>query len=188
MADQIENLKQGDEAAFKNMVDTCKDMVYNTAIGILQQAEDAEDVTQEVFMQAYESISSFKGDARLSTWLYRITITKSLDHLRKKSRKKRWGKLTSLFGLQQEPLIEVPDFHHPGVVLANKERSVLLFRAIARLPENQKVAFVLHKLEGLSAKDIAAVMEISLASVEGLMHRAKAGLREQLEGYYKEGE
>lgn len=168
------------------MVHTCKDMVYNTAIGILQNPEDAEDVTQEVFMQAYESISSFKGEALLSTWLYRITVTKSLDHLKKKNRKKRWAKITSLFGAGGETLVESADFHHPGVTLANKERSVLLFKALARLPENQKAVFVLHKLEGLSAKDIAAVMDISLASVEGLMHRAKAGLRSQLEKYYRE--
>ncbi|UYQ94361.1 RNA polymerase sigma factor [Chitinophaga horti] len=185
MTGLIENLKQGDAAAFKNVVDTCKDMVYNTAIGILQNAQDAEDVTQEVFMQAFESISSFKGDAQVSTWLYRIAVTKSLDHLRKKNRKKRWAKITSLFGLNDEPLVEPADFHHPGVALANKERSALLFGAMARLPENQKAVFVLHKLEGLSAKEIAAVLEISLASVEGLMHRAKANLREQLEKYYR---
>ncbi|MCK7556418.1 RNA polymerase sigma factor [Chitinophaga sedimenti] len=185
MAGLIDNLKQGDASAFSNMVNTCKDMVYNTAIGILQQAEDAEDVTQEVFIQAYESMSSFKGESSVSTWLYRITVTKSLDHLRRKTRKKRWAKITSLFGLQDAPVPEPADFEHPGVTLANKERSTLLFRAVARLPENQKAVFVLHKLEGLPAKEIAAVMDISLASVEGLMHRAKANLREQLEKYYK---
>ena len=84
----IEQLKQGDEAAFKTIVETWQNMVYNTAIGIVQNAEDAEDITQEVFMQVYQSISSFKGDSKFSTWLYRIAITKSLDHERRKKERK----------------------------------------------------------------------------------------------------
>ena len=94
----IEQLKQGDEAAFKTIVDTWQNMVYNTAVGIVQNAEDAEDITQEVFVQVYQSISSFKGDSKFSTWLYRITITKSLDHERRKKRKKRFAFVKSLFG------------------------------------------------------------------------------------------
>ena len=85
----IEQLKQKDEAAFKAVVETWQDMVFNTAIGIVQSAEDAEDVAQEVFVQVYESINTFKGDSKFSTWLYRITITKAMDHIRRKKRKKR---------------------------------------------------------------------------------------------------
>lgn len=159
-------------------------MVYNTALGILQNTADAEDVAQEVFMQVHESIGTFKGEAQISTWLYRITVTKCLDHLRKKNRKKRWGKVYSLFGQQNELIIDPPDFNHPGVALANKERADLLFRAVARLPDSQKAAFVLHKLEGLSSKEIAGVMDASVSAVEGLLHRAKQNLRQQLEDYY----
>ncbi|HUM65823.1 MAG TPA: sigma-70 family RNA polymerase sigma factor [Chitinophagaceae bacterium] len=93
----IEKLKQGDESAFKTIVETWQNMVYNTAIGIVQNAEDAEDITQEVFVQVYQSISSFKGDSKFSTWLYRITVTKSLDHERRKKRKKRFAFVCSLF-------------------------------------------------------------------------------------------
>jgi len=85
----IEKLKQGDETAFRQIVESWQSMVYNTAIGILQNAEDAEDVAQEVFVQVFESIGSFKAEAKFSTWLYRITVSKALDHLRKKKRKKR---------------------------------------------------------------------------------------------------
>lgn len=159
-------------------------MVYNTALGILQNTADAEDVAQEVFMQVFESIGTFKGDAQISTWLYRITVTKCLDHLRKKSRKKRWAKVYSLFGQQNELIIDPPDFHHPGVALANKERADMLFKAIARLPDSQKAAFVLHKLEGLSSKEIAGILDASVSAVEGLLHRAKQNLKQQLEDYY----
>ncbi|MGX5820627.1 RNA polymerase sigma factor [Chitinophaga lutea] len=186
MTDIIAQLKQGSEAAFRELVGQWQGMVYNTALGILQNPSDAEDVAQEVFMQAYESIGSFKGESQLSTWLYRITVTKCLDHLRRKSRKKRWAKVYSLFGAQNELLIDPPDFHHPGIQLADKERAALLFKAIGRLPDSQKAAFVLHKLEGLSAKEIAAALETSVSAVEGLLHRARQHLRDDLEDYYRE--
>lgn len=188
MTDIIAQLKQGSEAAFKDLVGQWQGMVYNTALGILQNAADAEDVAQEVFMQAFESIGSFKGESQISTWLYRITVTKCLDHLRKKTRKKRWGKVYSLFGPQHELIIDPPDFHHPGVQLADKERAGLLFKAIAQLPESQKVAFVLQKMEGLSSREIAGVLDASVSAVEGLLHRAKQNLRDQLEDYYRNEE
>src|SRR5690349_13042768 len=84
----VERLKQGDEAAFRMIVETWQDMVFNTALGIVQNEADAEDIAQEVFVQVYQSVGSFKGDSKFSTWMYRITITKSLDHERRKKRKK----------------------------------------------------------------------------------------------------
>ena len=78
----IEQLKQGNEAAFKTIVQAWQDMVYNTALGIIQNTEDAEDIAQEVFVQVYESVHTFKGEAKFSTWLYKITVTKTMDHIR----------------------------------------------------------------------------------------------------------
>ena len=184
----IEQLKQGDEAAFKTIVDTWQDMVYNTAIGIVQNAEDAEDIAQEVFVQVYQSVSSFKGDSKFSTWLYRITVTKSLDHQRRKKRKKRFAFVRSLFGEDNEVVIHPPDFHHPGVALDKKEDAATLFGAINLLPEHQRVAFTLHKLEGLSYQEVSEVMKTTVSSVESLMHRAKTNLKKSLAGYYKEKE
>lgn len=181
----IEKLKQGDEAAFKEVVETWQNMVYNTALGILQNAQDAEDVAQEAFVQAFESIRTFKAESKFSTWLYRITVSKALDHLRRKKRKKRFAYLQNLFGPGSEAIAEKPDFHHPGVALDNKERAAVLFKAINQLPENQKIAFTLHKLEGLSYHEISEVMKTSLSSVESLMHRAKTNLRKWLEKYYE---
>src|SRR6185436_19001059 len=165
-----------------------KDMVYNTAIGILQNEEDAEDVAQEVFVQVFESVGSFKAEAKFSTWLYRITVSKALDHLRKKKRKKRFAYIQSIFGANNETLIEKPDFHHPGVTLDNKERATMLFNAIARLPENQKIAFTLHKVEGLSYQEISDIMKTTVSSVESLMHRAKNNLKKILQDHYQNKE
>jgi RNA polymerase sigma factor (sigma-70 family) len=177
----IQGLRNGDEAAFKILVDTHQDRVYNTAIGIVQNAEDAEDVAQEVFIQVYRSIHSFKGESKLSTWLYRIATTRSLDLLRSRKSKKRFGLIQRLFGDGAEPLYEIPDFNHPGIALDKKENSAKLFKAISQLPENQKVAFTLHKLEDLSYQEVSDVMKTSVAAVESLMHRAKQNLRKMLE-------
>ncbi len=183
----IEQLKRGDEAAFKTIVETWQNMVYNTAIGIVQNAEDAEDITQEVFVQVHQSVSSFKGDSKFSTWLYRIAITKSLDHERRKKRKKRFAFVRSLFGAENEESLHPPDFNHPGVALDKKEDAATLFKSISKLPENQRIAFTLHKMEGLSYQEVSEVMKTTLSSVESLMHRAKSNLRKSLEDYYKDG-
>ena len=180
----INQLKQGDESAFKKIVEASQGLVYNTAIGIVQNAEDAEDVAQEVFIQVYESIQSFKGDSKFSTWLYRITITKAMDHLRRKKRKKRFAYIQSLFGVNNEIIHDPPDFHHPGVSLDNKERAAVLFKAIEKLPPNQKIAFTLHKLEGLSYQEVSEVMKTTVSSVESLIHRARKNLKNILQNYY----
>jgi RNA polymerase sigma factor (sigma-70 family) len=99
----IDGLRRGDEMAFKELVTVYQDRIYNTCIGIVQNAEDAEDVTQEVFIQVYRSIDNFKGESKLSTWLYRIATTRSLDLLRSRKSKKRFGLIQRLFGDGAEP-------------------------------------------------------------------------------------
>src|SRR6185295_1652431 len=173
---------------FKIIVETWQDIVFNTALGIVQNAEDAEDIAQEVFVQVYQSVNSFKGDSKFSTWVYRITVTKSLDHERRKKRKKRFAFVKSLFGEENQVTVHPPDFNHPGVVMDKKEDAATLFAAVNQLPENQRIAFTLHKVEGLSYQEVSEVMKTTVSSVESLMHRAKTNLRKTLENYYRENE
>ncbi|MBK6936576.1 MAG: RNA polymerase sigma factor [Chitinophagaceae bacterium] len=180
----IRKIKEERRRAFKYLVDTYRGKVYNTALGIVQNSEDAEDVAQEVFIQVYRGIGNFKGEAKLSTWLYRIATTRALDLLRSRKSKKRAAFIQRLFGEGNEPVYEIPDFHHPGVALDKKENATKLFKAIAQLPENQKVAFTLSKLEDLSYQEVSDVMKTSVPAVESLLHRAKQNLKKILE---KEG-
>jgi RNA polymerase sigma-70 factor (ECF subfamily) len=90
-----------------------------------------------------------------------------------------------LFGDESQVVIHPPDFHHPGVALDKKEDATRLLHAINQLPENQRVAFTLHKLEGLSYQEVSEVMKTTVSSVESLMHRAKTNLKKNLEDYYK---
>ena len=180
----IEKLKQGDQGAFSEIVETRKGMVYNTVLGLLQHPEDAEDVTQEVFIKVFESVRQFKGESAFSTWLYRIAVTTALEFLRKKKRKKRFAFITSLFGEGDTPVTDPPDFVHPGVLLDRRENARVLFKAIQKLPENQRIAFSLHKVEGLSYQEVADVMETTVSAVESLIHRARQNLRKSLENFY----
>ncbi|MCR9064631.1 MAG: RNA polymerase sigma factor [Cytophagales bacterium] len=182
----ITQLKQGDETAFRQLVEQYQSLVFNTILSMVQNAQDADDLSQEVFIEVYRSIASFREDAKISTWLYRIASNKSLEYIRKKKTKKRFAFVKSLFTSDDEPDIQPSDFVHPGVELENKERAEVLFRAIAKLSDNQRLAYTLHNIEDLSYKEIAEVMQVSLSSVESLLFRAKQNLRKLLEEFYKE--
>ncbi|MEO6837065.1 MAG: RNA polymerase sigma factor [Ginsengibacter sp.] len=177
-------LKRKDREAFKIIVETWQDMVYNTAVGLLQNAEDAEDTAQEVFMQVYDSITTFKEESKFSTWLYRITVSKSLDLIRKKKRKKRFAFIQSLYEKNDDLMIDPPDFFHPGVNLENKENAAILFKGIEKLPINQKTAFTLNKIENLSYHEIGDIMNLSDSAVDALLQRAKKNLQVSLKEYY----
>ncbi|HXP50147.1 MAG TPA: RNA polymerase sigma factor [Bacteroidia bacterium] len=185
----IIGLKKGDTTAYNELVKLFSDKVFNTSVSILQNSEDAEDITQEVFIEIFKSIHGFKGESKLSTWIYRITVIKAFEFLRKKKRKKRFAIVQSLFGIESVlPETDVPHFYHPGVQLENKERSAILFTAIDQLAENQKTAFILHKIEGLSYAEVADVMKTSVPSVESLLFRAKQNLQKLLANYYNKNE
>ena len=180
----ISLLKKKDRQAFKEIVEAWQEMVYNTSIGFLQNDEDAEDVAQEVFIQVFESVSSFKEESKLSTWIYRITVSKCLDHLRKKKRKKRFAFIQSLYGKDDHLMIDPPDFFHPGINAENRENASVLFRAISQLSENQKTAFVLNKIENLSYREIGEIMNSSESAIDSLLQRAKKNLQITLKEYY----
>lgn len=183
--DLINLVKQKDRNAFKTLVEAWQDMVFNTAVGILQNEEDAEDVAQEVFMQVFESIETFKEESKLSTWIYRITVSKAMDHIRKKRTKKRFAFLKSLFKDDGLEMIEPPDFIHPGVKLENKENAQALFKAMDKLPPNQKTAFVLNKMESLSYAEVGDILELSSSAVDSLLQRARQNLKKELRTHFE---
>jgi RNA polymerase sigma-70 factor (ECF subfamily) len=189
-AELIHKLEAKDEAAFKLLVETHKNQVYNTCLGFLRNPHDAEDVSQEVFIQVFDSIGDFREEASLSTWVYRIAVTKSLELIRYRKRKKRSGFFKALNGMFNgvEEETDESEYMHPGIRLENKERAAVLYQEIERLPERQRIAFTLQKVEELSYKEVAQVMELSIPAVESLLHRAKENLKKQLTDYYQQNE
>lgn len=174
----IEDLKRGDPKALESLFLIYKDRVFNTAISYIQNIQDAEELTQDVFVEVFSSAGKFKGDSALATWIYRITINKCLDKIKYQKRRKRFAVLTSIFKPDSPELaIDTPDFIHPGIEIELKERSQLLFKTLNELPENQKTAFILSKIELLSQKEISEIMKTSVSSVESLIFRAKQNLK-----------
>jgi RNA polymerase sigma-70 factor (ECF subfamily) len=182
---KVELLKAGDESAFRQLVENYQDRVFNTCLGFVRNNQDADDLAQEVFIEIFRSVSSFRGDSKLSTWIYRIAVTKSLEFIRSNKRQKRFAILRSIFQSGDPAFLDIPSFEHPGVIAENRERSRILFQAIDLLPDSQKTAFTLHKIEGLSYDEIGDIMGKSLSSVESLMHRARINLQKKLSNYYQ---
>jgi len=99
-----------------------KKLVYNLALQYVQNIEDVEEITQDVFLSVYQHIDGFREEAKISTWIYRITINKALDLINKRKRKKRFVLITSLFNMNDIKLkYELINFNHLGVLLENKE-------------------------------------------------------------------
>ena len=171
---------------FESIVKHNQEKVRNICFRYVNNVDDADDIAQEVFVQVYESLSHFREEAELSTWIYRIAVNKSLDFIRSNSRKKRFAQLTSLFKSgEDEQIVEIPSYKTPENELENKERKEVLDWALNNLPENQKSAMVLSKYEGFSNKEIAKIMDLSVSAVEALMHRAKKNLQNDLHNYFE---
>ena len=182
----VNNIKNKDLNSFKVLVDEYQKKVLNTCNRFVNNREDAEDLTQEVFIEVYRSISGFRGDSKLSTWIYRIAVTKSLDFLRKRKRKKRFGIMKSISSeerLREE--LKATDISNPGTQAENQDRIKILNEALEKLPENQRVAFTLSKYDELSYQEIAEILETTISAVESLIHRAKNNLKKRLHNYYE---
>ncbi|MCK8479471.1 RNA polymerase sigma factor [Psychroserpens algicola] len=183
----IEELKLKSPMAYSQLLDDYQQKVFSTCISFVPNKEDAEDIAQDVFIEVFNSISKFKGDSKLSTWIYRITTNKCLEFIRKRNTKKRFAFLQSITGntIPMDKTNYFTEINHPGILLEHKELNETLFKAINNLPENQSVVFTLHKIDGKSYQEISEITQRSLSSVESIMFRAKKNLQSILENFYK---
>ena len=167
----IQSILSGNQQDFKLLIKKYEANVFRTAIGFLHNKQDAEDITQDVFIKVYQSLSSFNGKAAFSTWLYRITVNSSLNFLRKKKRRGFWVALSEL--------IQIPSKDKPGEIVLTEK--AIIQQAIDDLPDKQRKAFVLSRYEELPHIQIAEIMKITEGAVEQLLHRAKINLKKVLE-------
>jgi RNA polymerase sigma-70 factor (ECF subfamily) len=175
-------LLAGDPAAIRSLVDQYQPLVLRTARGFVRNTEDARDIAQEVFIDILTNLPRFRGKSGLSTWIYRITVNRSLNYLR--SHKRRTGRLDyssndgdSAWGTMNH---SDPGQKNPAELLEQKERSKILHDAIQSLPEKQQVAFTLAEYDDLSYKEIAEIMQLSISSIESLLFRARRNLQKKL--------
>lgn len=181
----IDKILEGDQLAFKELVEKYQTMIINTCIGFLHDKQDAEDIAQEVFVEVFYSLGKFRKEAKLSTWLYRIAVNKSLNFLRSNKRRKWIQRFEDAMGIGRPGQTEPIETRHPGVEMETNEEAAMLHVTINSLSENQRIAFTLNKYEDLSYSEIADVMGVSVSSVESLIHRAKINLQQKLMNYYK---
>ncbi|MEM6261420.1 MAG: RNA polymerase sigma factor [Bacteroidota bacterium] len=168
-------------SAFKDIYRNHSDMVYNLCLNYLQNKEDAEDVTQLVFVKVYQQLDKFQGKSSLKTWIYRIAVNQCLDHQKASKRKKRFGVVRSLFAEKEDQKEVTPiEMNHPGVALEDKEAVSRIFSLINQLAPKQKIALLLKTTEGLSGKEIGEVMNLSEKAVESLLSRARSNLKKML--------
>ena len=183
----VQGIIDRDQAAFKELVETHQQLVVRTCYGLVHNLEDARDLAQEVFIEIMKSAAAFRGKSKFSSWIYRISVNKSLNYLKKCKRREtialfsfqdRGGRVKGEQIADQNPSLGCDDS------MEEKELKEALHTAICKLPVNQKIAFTLHNYEELPYKEIAEVMNVSLSSVESLIHRAKKNLQKRLSYYY----
>ncbi|MBC6611606.1 sigma-70 family RNA polymerase sigma factor [Hymenobacter sp. BT507] len=180
-AELVAQLQQGSEAAFRTLVERYQHRIYRTVLALLHSPEEAEDVAQEVFVEVYQTIGRFRGEASLTTWLYRLATSRALKQQRRARARKRFAYLTSLLGFDNRVLYEPAHNEHPQAQLEGQQQVALLRARIAQLPDQQQVAFTLRHEQELSYEEIAAVLNTTVSAVESLLFRARKTLRHHLQ-------
>ncbi len=174
----IELAQNGDRKALAELVKRYEKTIYNFAFKICRDREKAEHVMQETFLSMVKSISQFSGKSKLSTWLYTVTSNHCLMLAR--SEKKR---IASEFDEEMSfsnSLTSSDWKYTPSDVLENDELKTILNHAIKKLPEEYRIVFMLRDVEGLSTKETAEAMKLSVPAVKSRLHRARAFLRDEL--------
>jgi RNA polymerase sigma-70 factor (ECF subfamily) len=172
-AEFVRRLRVGDPRAFEDLVRTQQHRVYGLALRMLGNAAEAQDVAQEAFLRAHRGLAEFRGDARLSTWLYAIVSRLCLNRLAGNERRlARHG---------EERLADACP--GPDQALERGEIEEALHRAIGELPEERRIVVVLRDVEGLAYEQIAEVLELPVGTVRSRLHRARLDLKEKLERF-----
>ncbi len=185
----IQQLREGNREAFNQLVEEHKDGVLNICYGFVKNTEEAEDITQEVFVEVFRTISKFREDSSLFTWIYRIAVSRSLDAIKKKKSIKRaafFEKRVQAEVAEYEIENTASDTIGPDAELEQLQQKQFIQFSLAKLTDSQRTAFVLSHQDGLSYKEISAIMGKSLTSIESLIHRSKQTLRKIMEEHYRD--
>lgn len=175
----ITDCRKGRTAAFDELVRRYQDRLYNTLCRLLDNAEDAQDVVQESFLNAYQSLDSFKGDSLFFTWLYRIAVNTAI------SMKRKQRVVISIDGTVHgdggpEPL-DTSEFGQPTVALERAEQERRVQDALNRLSPDHRAVLILKDMEGQKYEEIAEIMQVPIGTIRSRLHRARMELREILQ-------
>ena len=177
----IVRLQRGDEWAFQLLVRRFRRKIFAIAFGITLDAQESQDLVQEVFLQVYQSIGDFRGDASLSTWLHRITVNRCLNWKRRWARRFKWrhGSTDSIDEVAgKEPASDLPS---PEIRVTSAQTCRQIDEALKKLPAEARAIFVLRELEGLSYEAIADATGIKLGTVRSRLFHARKRLKAMLQ-------
>lgn len=182
----IEQVISGNTNEFGQLVDKYQQIVFKTCLGFVHDHEDANDLSQEVFIKAFQNLSTFNKQSSFSTWLYRIAVNTSLNSLRQR-RDGFFQRLGNWASPEKSGAIEISSeyYGNPEEIFISGEMEQLVAKELSKLSENQQTAFVLSKYDQLPQKEIAQIMGLSEGAVESLIQRAKANLVKKISGYLK---
>lgn len=177
----IRSVLNGNRNDFRELVGRYQQGVFRLIIGFVHDRDEAEDLTQDVFIRAWQSLDKFRGESSFSTWLHRIAINTCLNHTRKKNANPFMARISSFFGPEHERELEIPlSEENAEEMIIREEQKEWLRKGLDSLPENQRTAIILSKYDDLSQKEIAAIMNLTEGAVEALIQRAKKNLRQKL--------
>ena len=184
----VRRLQAGDQAAFRELVERFKENVYYLALDLSGNHYDAEDISQEVFIKAHRGIANFRAGAKLSTWLYRITMNTFIDSKRKKSLKVVTLSQTSDDGEEFDPLSVVADGEtgNPERQLAAAKIGEHIEGALDALSEKEKSVFVMRHYHDMQINEISESLDLAEGTVKSLLFRSVRKLRDQLSHYRDE--
>jgi RNA polymerase sigma factor (sigma-70 family) len=186
-AELIDGLIRNDRNATRQLVALYQRQVIKTAYHFVQDMQDAEDISQEVFLDILKNIGGFRKKAALGTWIYRITVNRSLGHMKRANRRGIFSRFTLFSGSLPEDKSPDPSIgSNPAGSYEARESERIISASVGKLPENQRIAFVLSKFDGRSYQEISEIMGVSIPSVESLLHRAKQNLQKRLSGHFPE--
>jgi RNA polymerase sigma-70 factor (ECF subfamily) len=183
----IQRCVNGDDTAFDLIVSRYQDMVYNLALRLLGSREEALDLSQEVFFQIYRKLASFRQDASLRTWIYRIAINRAKNRQRWWRRREQEMTAVAVEEVERDnswvlsAAIKTNDQEAPDEALQRKELGDILHEAIAALPFDQRTILLLKEIDGLSYEDIAGTLNLALGTVKSRLARARRALRDKLD-------
>jgi RNA polymerase sigma-70 factor (ECF subfamily) len=172
-SDLVQQAQDGQTEAFSVLVDRYRQKVFQTCMGFLHSTDDAEDLTQEIFVKAWNALKSFDGRAAFSTWLYRIAVNRAINQTRR-------NKLRSFVGINDEVTSSGYSDDDAETNLMRSEQRAQIKSAVNKLISNQKKAFVLFYYQELSLIEVAEVLEMSPKATESLIFRARKKLQELL--------
>ncbi|NLF24393.1 MAG: sigma-70 family RNA polymerase sigma factor [Deltaproteobacteria bacterium] len=185
--DLIEALRAGQEKGFELLIERYAEKAYGLAVRLTRSPEDAEEVLQDVFVTVFRKINGFEGKSSFSSWLYRVTVNAGLMKIRKRRQDQSVALEDVISGVENPQILKTCEDHDASNLAARKEMLLALSKAISKLPDEYRPVFVLRDVDGLTSREVAEILHISVPAVKSRLHRSRFMLKRRLHAFWGDG-